>query len=111
MNGEDSLEAPTRRSVRRTLLAALAPALLLVPAAPAMSAAGGQNACLAETHATGWGGGGGPATAARLAAPGSIVPLPNGDLAISDTLNGAVRIVGADGTMRTLALLTKRFGR
>lgn len=67
------------------------------------STSSSPNACVQDTPSSGWCGDGGRATAARLSSPGSIVALANGGYAIHDTLNSAIRVVGRDGIIRTLA--------
>ncbi|HEV7772466.1 MAG TPA: hypothetical protein VGO48_04135 [Conexibacter sp.] len=51
----------------------------------------------------GFGGDGGPAGKALLRAPEGITALADGSIAIADTGNERVRLIGADGTIRTLA--------
>ncbi|MBS1870753.1 MAG: hypothetical protein JSS99_13950 [Actinobacteria bacterium] len=51
----------------------------------------------------GFGGDGGPAGRALLNAPAGVAALADGSIAIADTGNGRVRLVGLDGTIRTLA--------
>jgi sugar lactone lactonase YvrE len=50
-----------------------------------------------------YGGDGGPATAARLNVPGALALDRDGNLYIADLRNHAVRKVGADGVIRTVA--------
>ena len=51
----------------------------------------------------GYGGDGGPAGKALLNAPEGVAALADGSIAIADTGNQRVRLVGPDGTIRTLA--------
>jgi uncharacterized protein (TIGR03437 family) len=51
----------------------------------------------------GFAGDGGPATAARLNGPVSIVMSPSGDLYFTDVLNYRVRKIAANGTISTVA--------
>src|SRR5204863_3030518 len=62
----------------------------------------GIIATVAGTGAFGSSGDGGPATAARLAAPSGLAVGPDGSLYISDTLNNRIRRVTADGIIRTV---------
>jgi hypothetical protein len=94
---------PQRWLLALTLLAALT--------AAATTASGDRgereapNVCVPGTFSTGWCGDGDRAVDARLAAPGSIVALPDGGFAFGDMLNSAVREVTPAGTIRTLASL------
>ena len=58
---------------------------------------------VAGTGVTGYGGDGGPATAARLNSPHGVAALPDGGFLILDTNNYRVRRVFPDGTIRTVA--------
>jgi hypothetical protein len=51
----------------------------------------------------GFGGDGGPAGKALLNGPEGVAALADGSIAIADSTNERVRLVGADGTIRTLA--------
>jgi hypothetical protein len=51
----------------------------------------------------GFGGDGGPAGKAQLNGPEGVAPLADGSIAIADSTNERVRLVGADGAIRTLA--------
>jgi len=51
----------------------------------------------------GFGGDGGPAGKALLRGPEGVTALADGSIAIADTGNERVRLVGGDGTIRTLA--------
>ncbi|MFL5816436.1 MAG: hypothetical protein ACJ76L_02435 [Conexibacter sp.] len=51
----------------------------------------------------GFGGDGGPAGKALLNAPEGVAALADGSIAIADSGNERVRLVGTDGTIRTLA--------
>lgn len=57
---------------------------------------------VAGTGEEGFSGDGGPATAARLAGPTGVWPLPGGDFLIADSENHRVRLV-RDGVIETLA--------
>ena len=57
----------------------------------------------AGTGSSGYAGDGGPAIAASLAGPKGVAVAPNGDVALADTENHAVRVLDArDGTLRTV---------
>jgi hypothetical protein len=58
---------------------------------------------IAGTGGTGFGGDGGPATAARLSGPSDVLPMPHGGYLIADTYNGRVRRVSPDGVISTIA--------
>lgn len=58
---------------------------------------------VAGTGLSGYSGDGGPATAASLNRPDSIVVAPDGSLYIADRFNYRVRRVGADGIITTMA--------
>jgi hypothetical protein len=51
----------------------------------------------------GFGGDGGPATAAQLRTPSDVLPTPNGGFLIADTYNGRVRRVSPQGVISTVA--------
>lgn len=55
----------------------------------------------------GFGGDGGPATAARLRGPSDVLPTADGGFLIADTYNGRVRQVNANGTISTVAGVDK----
>jgi sugar lactone lactonase YvrE len=63
---------------------------------------GGNLSAVAGTGFAGFSGDGGPATAARLNAPGNLAVAPNGDLYIADTGNLRVRKVSG-GVITTVA--------
>jgi hypothetical protein len=65
--------------------------------------ADGRIATVAGTGAQGFGGDGGPATAARLDSPSAVSPTPDGGFLIADTFNFRVRRVSPDGTITTVA--------
>jgi len=66
--------------------------------------AGGTITTVAGSSSTpGFGGDGGPAGRALLDLPEGVAALPDGSIAIADTGNDRVRLVGADGVIRTLA--------
>lgn len=48
-------------------------------------------------------GDGGPATSAQLNSPSDLALSPDGEVLIVDSYNGRVRMVSADGTLRTIA--------
>jgi hypothetical protein len=58
---------------------------------------------VAGTGAAGYGGDGGPAGRALLNGPEGVAALADGSIAIADSTNERVRLVAADGTIRTLA--------
>jgi hypothetical protein len=58
---------------------------------------------VAGTGVAGFSGDGGPATSARINAPGGISPTPDGGFLIADSLNGRIRKVASDGTISTVA--------
>jgi hypothetical protein len=51
----------------------------------------------------GYGGDGGPATAAAIADPRGVATFPDGRILIPDTDNNRIRLVELDGTIRTVA--------
>src|SRR5262249_47435374 len=54
------------------------------------------------SHALGFAGDGGPATAALLYAPSALARCPNGDMMIADTGNNRVRRIDGSGTIWTV---------
>lgn len=68
-----------------------------------IAAADGTVTTVAGIGTPGFGGDGGPATAARLRLPGSLAVDPSGALYISDVGNHRVRKLLADGTLTTIA--------
>jgi RHS repeat-associated protein len=58
---------------------------------------------VAGTGTAGFGGDGGPASEAVLRGPTGLALTAEGDLLVSDTGNGRVRLIGRDGTIRTVA--------
>jgi hypothetical protein len=58
---------------------------------------------IAGSGAYGFGGDGGPATAAALGMPGDVLPAGDGGFLIADTYNGRVRRVSAQGVISTIA--------
>jgi hypothetical protein len=58
---------------------------------------------LAGNGETGFGGDGGPATAARLSSPSDVLLTEDGGFLIADTYNGRVRRVSAHGVISTVA--------
>ena len=58
---------------------------------------------MAGTGQAGYGGDGGPATAALLDFVHSVAVLPSGGFVLADTRNDSVRAVAPDGTIRTIA--------
>lgn len=65
--------------------------------------AGGTIATVVGTGQPGFGGDGGPAGKALLNAPEGVAALADGSIAIADSGGERVRLVGVDGTIRTLA--------
>ncbi|HMJ02153.1 MAG TPA: hypothetical protein VK506_04375 [Conexibacter sp.] len=58
---------------------------------------------VAGTGTAGFGGDGGPAGRALLNGPEGVAALDDGSIAIADSTNERVRLVGVNGTIRTLA--------
>jgi serine/threonine-protein kinase len=65
--------------------------------------AGGTITTFAGTGSPGFGGDGGPATAANLAGPSGLGIDQAGNVYISDTLNNRIRVVSQPGTISTYA--------
>jgi hypothetical protein len=65
--------------------------------------AGGTITTVVGTGQPGFGGGGGPAGKALLNGPEGVEALADGSIAIADSAGERVRLVGLDGTIRTLA--------
>lgn len=63
----------------------------------------GRMTTIAGSGTFGFGGDGGPATAARLAAPSGVAAMPDGSVLIADSENDRVREVDAGGTITTAA--------
>ena len=63
----------------------------------------GQVTILAGTGTAGFAGDGGPATSAQLNSPSGLAVDSQGNLYIADTGNSRIRMIGSDGTMRTIA--------
>jgi len=63
----------------------------------------GQVTVLAGTGTAGFAGDGGPAVSAQLNSPSGLAVDSQGNVYIADTGNGRIRMIGADGTMRTIA--------
>lgn len=63
----------------------------------------GRIRTVAGTGVAGFGGDGGPAGKASLNGPEGVAVLADGSIAIADSTNERVRLVGVDGTIRTLA--------
>jgi hypothetical protein len=63
----------------------------------------GTITTVAGTGEFGYGGDGGPATAAGLRFPSDVLPTKDGGFLIADTHNGRVRSVSADGVISTVA--------
>jgi len=66
-------------------------------------AADGTISTVAGTGVAGYGGDGGPATAAELDQPHSVVSLPDGGFLVADAGNNRVRRVLPGGTIQTVA--------
>lgn len=66
-------------------------------------AADGTITTIAGAGPAGFGGDGGPAGKALLRAPEGVAALADGSIAIADSGGERVRLVGVDGTIRTLA--------
>jgi uncharacterized protein (TIGR03437 family) len=67
------------------------------------SDAAGNVTVIAGTGAPGFGGDGAQAAAAQLNAPGGLAFDSQGNLYIADTGNNRIRVIGADGTIHTIA--------
>jgi NHL repeat len=65
--------------------------------------ADGTIRTVAGTGTAGFGGDGGPAGKASLNGPEGVAALADGSIAIADSTNERVRLVGPNGTIRTLA--------
>src|SRR6266516_4699182 len=63
----------------------------------------GSIATVAGNNEPGYGGDGGPATAAQLSQPHELALTPDGGFLIADALNNCIRKVAADGTITTVA--------
>jgi len=63
----------------------------------------GQVTILAGTGTPGFGGDGGPAASAQLNSPSGLVVDAQSNLYIADTGNSRIRMIGADGVIRTIA--------
>jgi hypothetical protein len=63
----------------------------------------GKITTIAGTGEYGYGGDGGPATAAKLGSPYDVLPKKDGSFLIADTFNNRVRRVNADGVISTVA--------
>jgi streptogramin lyase len=83
--------------------AALGAALLLGAASACAAETRLEITTFAGTGQPGYGGDRGPAVKARLNGPFGIVRGPDGALYICDTMNHAIRRVGSDGTISTVA--------
>jgi len=65
---------------------------------------------IAGTGEAGCSGDGGPAPAASMNQPYGVVASKDGRIFVADRLNGRVRVIAADGTMTTLAVLQEPNG-
>jgi hypothetical protein len=63
----------------------------------------GRITTVAGDGTRGFAGDGGPATAAELASPFGVSPLPDGGFLIADAGNDRIRLVAPDGTISTVA--------
>lgn len=63
----------------------------------------GAISTVAGTGTAGGAGDGGPATAAQLAAPVGVAPLPAGGFLIADSANNRIRMVSSAGVITTVA--------
>jgi hypothetical protein len=87
----------------RSLLAASGLAAALLVLAPAAGAATNTISTIAGTGTAGYGGDGGPATAAELALPWDVSRQADGGLLIADQVNNVIRRIAPDGTITTVA--------
>jgi NHL repeat len=94
------LEERGRRSVSCAALGVAAAFLLWAPAAPAAT---NNIFTVAGTGAAGFGGDGGPASAAALNQPIGVAATPDGGFLIADNGNNRVRRVSPAGTITTVA--------
>jgi len=85
--------------IRTTLLGIL----LGIGATPVFGVAKFEITTFAGTGEAGYSGDGGPATKAQLKGPFGVVRGPDGGLYVCDTLNHAIRRVGPDGIITTVA--------
>src|SRR5205085_10048777 len=92
-----------RRHPRLARTAVLAAALVAGVPVTLAAAASPSIATVAGTGVKGHTGDGGPAIAAAIDHPRALAVLPGGGFAFTEPFANDVRIVGADGTIRTLA--------
>jgi hypothetical protein len=89
---------------KRILLSLATLVALLAFVAPLVRGAGEDRiATLAGGASAGFGGDGGPATAALLDAPSDVAPLAGGAYLVADTSNDRIRKVDANGVITTIA--------
>jgi ribosomal protein S11 len=86
---------------KRILILFAAATAALVVLSPLVRGAGGDT--VFTVAGGGAAGDGGPAVGARLDAPSDVVPLGGGAFLIADTASNRIRMVDADGLIRTVA--------
>src|SRR5690606_1499624 len=104
MSGTDVRTRKVRRAsvVRLVVAAALATAAAVAVGPQPAGAAMGAISRFAGTYASGLGADGPPAASAELNGPTGGDVAADGRVFIADRANGAIRVVGTDGTVDTL---------
>lgn len=104
MSGTDVRTRKVRRAsvVRLVVAAALATAAAVAVGPQPAGAAMGDISRFAGTYASGFGIDGTPAASAELNGPTGVDVAADGRVFIADRANGAIRVVGTDGTIDTL---------